>query len=188
MKNILFVVFISMIFLFVCCNTTTNKNIIETEISDFDKILDSFQVNGSILIYDNDKNTFYSNDFDWAKNGKLPASTFKIPNSIIAVELGIIENDTTILKWDGQSREKWIFGKKIYHLKMLLEFPVFLAIEIAGKSDNKMKEYLEKFEYKNMIFDSLTIDNFWLEGNSKISQKSTNRLFKEILFFKISNF
>ena len=90
MKNILFVVFISMIFLFVCCNTTTNKNIIETEISDFDKILDSFQVNGSILIYDNDKNTFYSNDFDWAKNGKLPASTFKIPNSIIAVELGII--------------------------------------------------------------------------------------------------
>lgn len=41
MKNILFVVFISMIFLFVCCNTTTNKNIIETEISDFDKILDS---------------------------------------------------------------------------------------------------------------------------------------------------
>ena len=49
MKNILFVVFISMIFLFVCCNTTTNKNIIETEISDFDKILDSFQVNGSIL-------------------------------------------------------------------------------------------------------------------------------------------
>lgn len=66
MKNILFVVFISMIFLFVCCNTTTNKNIIETEISDFDKILDSFQVNGSILIYDNDKNTFYSNDFDWA--------------------------------------------------------------------------------------------------------------------------
>lgn len=135
MKNILFVVFISMIFLFVCCNTTTNKNIIETEISDFDKILDSFQVNGSILIYDNDKNTFYSNDFDWAKIGKLPASTFKIPNSIIAVELGIIENDTTILKWNGEQR-KWIFGKKIYHLKMLLEFPVFLAIrKLQGKSE-----------------------------------------------------
>ena len=105
MKNILFVVFISMIFLFVCCNTTTNKNIIETEISDFDKILDSFQVNGSILIYDNDKNTFYSNDFDWAKNGKLPASTFKIPNPILAVEGSIIENDTPILKCNVQNRK-----------------------------------------------------------------------------------
>ena len=63
MKNILFVVFISMIFLFVCCNTTTNKNIIETEISDFDKILDSFQVNGSILIYDNVEKPLYFDPF-----------------------------------------------------------------------------------------------------------------------------
>lgn len=189
MKNILFVVFISMIFLFVCCNTTTNKNLMKPEISDFDKILDSFQVNGSILIYDNDKNTFYSNDFDWAKNGKLPASTFKIPNSIIAVELGIIENDTTILKWNGEQR-KMVFGKKIYHLKMLLEFPVVPCYqEIARKIGTiKMKEYLEKFEYKNMIFDSLTIDNFWLGRKFKNISKTTNRLFKEILFFKISNF
>ena len=72
------------------------------------------------------------------------------------------------------SREKWIFGKKIYHLKMLLEFPVFLAIRKLQRKIGtiKMKEYLEKFEYKNMIFDSLTIDNFWLEGNSKISQNN----------------
>ena len=130
MKNILFVVFISMIFLFVCCNTTTNKNIIETEISDFDKILDSFQVNGSILIYDNDKNTFYSNDFDWAKNGKLPASTFKIPNSIIAVELGIIENDTTILKWNGEQRkmdiwEKDLSFKDAFRISLKSRFVVF---------------------------------------------------------------
>lgn len=189
MKNILFVVFISMIFLFVCCNTTTNKNIIETEISDFDKILDSFQVNGSILIYDNDKNTFYSNDFDWAKNGKLPASTFKIPNSIIAVELGIIENDTTILKWNGEQRKMDIWEKDLSFKDAFRISCVPCYQEIARKIGTiKMKEYLEKFEYKNMIFDSLTIDNFWLEGNSKNISKTTNRLFKEILFFKISNF
>ena len=116
-----------MIFLFVCCNTTTNKNIIETEISDFDKILDSFQVNGSILIYDNDKNTFYSNDFDWAKNGKLPASTFKIPNSIIAVELGIIENDTTILKWNGEQSKMDIWEKDLSLNSATKLFSVLLA-------------------------------------------------------------
>lgn len=105
MKNTLFVVFISMIFLFVCCGTTTNKDITEAEISDSDKILNSFQVNGSILIYDNDKNTFYSNDSDRARNGRLSASTFKILNSIIAVELGIIENDTATLKWNDEQRK-----------------------------------------------------------------------------------
>ena len=147
MKNILFVVFISMIFLFVCCNTTTNKNIIETEISDFDKILDSFQVNGSILIYDNDKNTFYSNDFDWAKNGKLPASTFKIPNSIIAVELGIIENDTTILKWNGEQRKMDIWEKDLSFKDAFRISCVPCYQEIARKIGTiKMKEYLEKFE------------------------------------------
>ena len=185
MKNILFVVFISMIFLFVCCNTTTNKNIIETEISDFDKILDSFQVNGSILIYDNDKNTFYSNDFDWAKNGKLPASTFKIPNSIIAVELGIIENDTTILKWNGEQRKMDIWEKDLSFKDAFRISCVPCYQEIARKIGTiKMKEYLEKFEYKNMIFDSLTIDNFWLEGNSKISQKQQIDFLTKFYFSK----
>ena len=47
-----------------------------------------------------------------------------------------------------------------------------------------MKEYLEKFEYKNMIFDSLTIDNFWLEGNSKISQKQQIDFLRKFYFSK----
>ena len=33
-----------------------------------------------------------------------------------------------------------------------------------------MKEYLEKLDYGNMIIDTATIDIFWLEGESKISQ------------------
>lgn len=82
------------------------------------------------------------------------------------------------------SREKWIFGKKIYHLKMLLEFSCVPCYqEIARKIGTiKMKEYLEKFEYKNMIFDSLTIDNFWLEGNSKISQKQQIDFLRKFYF------
>ena len=36
--------------------------------------------------------------------GHLPASTFKIPNSIIALETGLIEDDSTLIKWDGDER------------------------------------------------------------------------------------
>lgn len=44
--------------------------------------------------------------------------------------------------------------------------------EIARKIGTiKMKEYLEKFEYKNMIFDSLTIDNFGLKEIQNISKQ-----------------
>ena len=42
--------------------------------------------------------------------GRLPASTFKIPNSIIALETGVVEDpDKDVFKWDGVTRsfEPW---------------------------------------------------------------------------------
>jgi len=70
----------------------------------FQSILDSASINGSILFYDLQEDKYYSNDFEWAKKGQLPASTFKIPNSIIALESGIIKNDSTLLIWNGEKR------------------------------------------------------------------------------------
>jgi len=73
-------------------------------ISEFNTIIESADVKGSILIYDFENNKYYSNDFQWAEKGNLPASTFKIPNSIIALETGIVEDDSTLFKWDGEKR------------------------------------------------------------------------------------
>ena len=44
---------------------------------------------------------------------------------------------------------------------------------------------LEKFEYKNMIFDSLTIDNFWLDGKSKFSQMQQIDFLERLYFSKL---
>jgi len=71
---------------------------------EFQSIIDSANVKGSVLIYDFQKNIYYSNNFSWADKGKIPASTFKIPNSIIALESGIVENDSTLFIWDGKKR------------------------------------------------------------------------------------
>jgi len=35
----------------------------------------------------------------------LPASTFKIPNTLIALEEGVIKSDSEVIKWDGVLRE-----------------------------------------------------------------------------------
>ncbi len=67
-------------------------------------ILDAAGVTGSILIYDNWKDEYYSNDFDKAGKSQLPASTFKIPHSIIALESGVVEDDSTLFPWDGNAR------------------------------------------------------------------------------------
>jgi beta-lactamase class D len=71
---------------------------------EFSTILDSANVTGSILILDYYSRAYYSNNFKHCKQGYLPASTFKIVNSIIGLETGVIENENTIFKWDEKPR------------------------------------------------------------------------------------
>lgn len=135
----------------------------------FHKMLDSAGLDGSILIFT--KGNLFSNDFEWAKTGHLPASTYKIPNSIIALELGIMENDSTMIYWNGEPRymkswEQDLFFRDAFHLSCV---PCYQ--EIARKIGvESMKQFTKDFNYGKMVFDSTTVDEFWLGGESVISQ------------------
>ncbi len=160
-----------------------SKEIVKTE---FRNVLDSLKVKGSILIYDVKTKTYYSNDFSWAKIGIIPASTFKIPNSIIALEIGIIKNDSAVFKWNGEKRrfKKWeedLTFKKAFQVSCV---PCYQ--EIARKVGVKrMKSYLKKLNYNGMVFDTLTIDNFWLQGKSKFSQMQQIEFIERLYFSKL---
>ena len=137
--------------------------------STFQDFMDAAGVNGSILILRD--NIYYSNDFEWAKSGKLPASTFKIPNSIVALELNVIKNDSTLIEWDGKPRyqKRWeqdLTFKEAFHYSCV---PCYqeIARTIGVK---RMDQYMNEFNYGSMQFDSTNLDMFWLEGASKISQ------------------
>jgi beta-lactamase class D len=153
---------------------------------EFGKILDSLKVKGAILIYDIKNKTYYSNDFSWAKMGIIPASTFKIPNSIIALETGVVKNDSAIFKWNGEKLKfkKWeedLTFKKAFQVSCV---PCYQ--EVARKIGVKrMKAYLKKLNYPGMVFDTLTIDNFWLQGKSKISQMQQIDFLERLYFSKL---
>lgn len=160
----------------------------ETQIvvSQFGKILDSLKVKGSILIYDANKNTYYSNDFAWANKGNLPASTFKIPNSIIALETGVVKSDSTIFKWDGEKRWMKAWEQDLTLKEAFKVSCVPCYQEIARKVGVKrMRAYLKKLNYNTMVFDTLTIDNFWLEGKSRISQMQQVDFLKRLYFSEL---
>ncbi|WP_442266633.1 class D beta-lactamase [Tenacibaculum sp. ZS6-P6] len=167
--------------LIISCKETIKTNI-KTSITEkesnrdsivisFQKILDREKLKGSILVYDVHKKRYFSNDFNWAKTGKLPASTYKIPNSIIALELGIVDNDSTLLKWNGNPRRFKLWQQDLTFKKAFHYSCVPCYQEIARKIGVKrMQNYLAKLDYGDIKFDSTTIDNFWLQGNSKITQ------------------
>lgn len=176
---------ILLITLIYSCDKATIKDkkntIIKNEIlkPSFQKIIDSSNVNGAVLIYDLKKNTFYSNNFNWAKVGRLPASTFKIANSIIALETKVVDNDSTLFTWNGEKRA-YKFWEQDLILKDAFKYSCVPCYqEVARKIGVKrMNEYLKKLDYKNMDVTPSNLDLFWLEGNSKITQ------FQQIDFLK----
>ncbi|MBS1518448.1 MAG: class D beta-lactamase [Bacteroidetes bacterium] len=168
---------------FYSCTTKNETNLKEnkSEVSkdgskeeyrtDFQMIIDSAGLTGGVLIYDPQSDVYYSNDFERSTTGYLPASTFKIPNSIIALETGVAKDDSTMYKWDGKKRslpqwEQDLILKDAFSLSCV---PCYqqIAREIGV---DRMKEYLNKFDYGDITVDSSNIDKFWLEGDSKISQ------------------
>lgn len=158
-------------------NSKANAN--EIAFKEFQSILDDEHLKGSILVYSISDDQYYSNDFDWARKGRLPASTFKIPNSIIALELGIVESDSSILKWDGKARKRSFWEKDLSFQDAFRSSCVPCYQEIARELGlEQMKEYVEKLDYGSMQFDAASLDNFWLMGDSKINQ------FQQIDFLK----
>lgn len=167
---------VALLLLLMACTASEPKLEVKKELG---TVLEEADVEGSILIYDLNKNTFYSNDFEFARTGSLPASTFKITNAMIALETGIMEDDSTMIKWDGQPRriklwERDLVFRDAFHVSCV---PCYREIA-RNIGVDRMNEYLEKFDYGNMIVDSSNIDLFWLEGDSKITQ------FEQIDFLK----
>ncbi len=136
----------------------------------FQTILDSTHLKGAILLYDPAKETFYSNDFGWSKTGKLPASTFKIPNSMIALETAVVKSDTVVFKWNGEPRalpvwEQDLNLREAFHLSCV---PCYQQIARKIGAD-RMNEYVHKLRFGKMAVDATTIDMFWLTGASRIT-------------------
>lgn len=142
----------------------------EIYVPEFQSLIDSADVKGAMLIYDLEKDQYHSNDFDWAQKDQLPASTFKITNSIIALETGVVENDSTVIKWDGEERRMKVWEQDLvfrdaFHFSCV---PCYqkIAREIGVE---RMNSYLKKLNYGSMVVDSSSIDLFWLVGDSKIT-------------------
>ncbi|MFK7808336.1 MAG: class D beta-lactamase [Saprospiraceae bacterium] len=168
--------FLILLLSFACSETSDKKNntppsektkIIEPA---FQSILDSANVKGAILIFDVQSKSYYSNDFNWCEKGILPASTFKIPNSIIALETGVVENDSSLSKWDGEQKAFDIWERDLIFREAFHYSCVPCYQEIARKiGPQRMRSYLDKLNYGTIVFDANNIDLFWLEGKSRIT-------------------
>jgi len=156
-----------------CENSSSNNSNAPSrhiEKKELAKILDYANVEGSVVIYNPQTNEHYSNSFDGAMKYALPASTFKIANSIIGLELGILEDTSTVFKWDGSPRAFPIWEQDLPLKEAFQKSCVPCYQELAREiGTQRMNNYLENIKFGQMIVNDQTIDNFWLVGTSNIN-------------------
>jgi beta-lactamase class D len=124
---------------------------------------------GTFAGYKVDDYLVIASDRDRSGEAKLPASTFKIPSSLIALETGIVgDPDNDVFKWDGVPRsiEAWNGDHTLRSAIAASVVPVYQ--EIARRiGSERMQRYLDLFEYGNRDIGG-GIDQFWLTGNLRI--------------------
>lgn len=125
---------------------------------------------GAFAAYQTDDQHLIASDHSRAREAVLPASTFKIPNSIIALETGVVADpDKDIFKWDGVTREikEWNKDHTLRTAIAVSAVPVYQ--EIARRiGKERMQKYVDAFEYGNRNIGG-GIDRFWLSGDLRIS-------------------
>ena len=124
---------------------------------------------GTFVGYKVDDCLVIASDKDRSGEAKLPASTFKIPNSVIALETGVVgDPDKDIFKWDGvvRSIEAWNRDHTMRSAIAASAVPVYQ--EIARRiGAERMQKFVDLFEYGNRDIGG-GIDQFWLTGNLRI--------------------
>ena len=148
----------------------------EIEQINFKQHFKQLKINGSILICDRDCDRTYQHNRRRNQTAFIPASTYKIPNSLIALETGVIKDDVAVLTWDGI--ERGVDGSPLAQwnqdLNMRLAFKhsaVWFYQVLARKIGyQRMQEFVDKMDYGDRnLGKKEDIDKFWLEGELRIT-------------------
>lgn len=137
--------------------------------NDFKKYYTEFKVDGSFVLYDQSNNKYIHYNEKQFKEQYSPASTFKILNSLIGLETGVIRDENFVIPWDSVVRPnpKW---NKDHDLKTAFKnSTVWYYRELARRvGGNQMKFWLDKADYGNAD-TSGGVDLFWLKGGLRIT-------------------
>lgn len=146
------------------------------------KYFDENKVEGCFTLFNNadGKVTVYNMNLDTTRF--LPASTFKIVNSLIGLEIGKISDEKMVIKWDGVKRPIDDWNKDLSMEQAFKVSAVPYYQEVARRiGKDTLQIWLDSLHYGNMKIGS-HIDSFWLDNSLKISPDEQLGLVKRLYF------
>lgn len=156
---------------------------------DFGRHFQDLGVEGSIIIYDSKTDRTFQHNPERNTTAFLPGSTYKILNSLIALETGVISDEIAVLTWDGIQRKVPQWNRDLNMREAIKLSAVWFYQVLARKvGHEQMQQWVTQAEYGNQqIGSSDDIDKFWLQGALRITPKEQiqflRRLYDEDLPF-----
>ncbi|OKH41643.1 class D beta-lactamase [Nostoc calcicola FACHB-389] len=137
---------------------------------------------GSILIYDSQNKRTYEHNPERNGNAIAPASTFKIFNSLVALETGVIPDDVAVLTWDGIGREIDAWNHDTNLRQAFKNSTVWFYQVLARRAGyERMQQFINKVGYGNrQIGTAADIDRFWLQQPLKITPKEQIKFLQQL--------
>ncbi len=139
------------------------------ESAQLDQLFSKRGVQGTFLLHDVSADSYTVHDRQRAETRFIPASTFKIPNTLIGLATGTVASVDTILPYGGgkTSRPEWAHDMSLRDAIKISNVSVYqgMARRIGVPA---MRANVERLNYGNRDIGA-TVDTFWLKGPLKIS-------------------
>src|SRR5688500_13829838 len=153
------------------------------------KYFEENKVDGCFALMDNGTGKFtVYNLARYRDSSYLPASTFKIVNSLIGLQTGRITNDSMVIKWDGVKRpfDSWNKDLTMYDAFRVSAVPYYQEVARRIGKDT-MQFWLDSLSYGTQKITT-AIDTFWLDNSLKVTPDEELGLVKRLYFDQLPFF
>jgi beta-lactamase class D len=136
------------------------------------------KLKGSFVLYDTGRDIITRFNRDGCARRYSPASTFKIPNSLIGIETGVIRDEHFVIPWDSVRRARPEWNRDHDLSTAIANSVVWYYQELARRvGAGAMRAYIDSLSYGNRDISG-GIDRFWLGSSLTISAD------EQVLFLK----
>ncbi len=151
-----------------------------------EKFFTDNHVKGTFGLYDNGKGNFIVYNLSRFKDSAyLPASTFKIVNSLVGLETGRIADEKMVIKWDGIVRFRPEWNQDLTMAQAFKFSAVNYYQEVAHRiGKDTMQHWLDTLGYGSRYTKAKInrIDSFWLDNSVKVTADEQLGLVKKLYF------
>lgn len=124
---------------------------------------------GAFVLFDISANQIIRYNPTRCATGYLPASTFKIFNSLVAFETGVASDTNFSLQWDSVERFSSDWNRDQTIAEAFRNSTVWFYQELARRiGQQRMQDWVSREGYGNGNIQG-GIDKFWLKGKLRIS-------------------